>query len=340
MKKKTMKKIILLLLSALCILGAAGCEDNGKEAGGYQVYYINKEGTKLVSESYVPQETEQKALIKELADKLGSAPYSSDLKSVKPENLVFTGFSTEGRQLTVDCSSSYSEMDNISEVLFRAAVVKTLVQLPDIDNVSFTIEGSPLRDYVGAEVGPMTAETFIDTRGKGINSYQYAALPLYFADGSGEMIVKEIRNVHYSTNTTLEKVVVEQLIKGPANGRLQAVVPSDTKLLSVSVKDGRCTVNFSGSVNKSPDGSAVQPMAAVYSIVNSLCDACSVTEVTIQVDGESQIMYRDSVSLEEPFMRNKDIIEALPVSGTTAGEVSSEGLDPSIGIDKIQGGKN
>lgn len=354
-----MKKIICLLMAAFIAICLPGCEESTKETGGYQVYYTNKDGTKLTHEGYTPKGQSDSDLIKELIDRIAASPTSAEQKSAKPENVVCTGFTLDNKLLTVDFNNAYKEMDNIAEVLFRAAVVKTLVQLPNVDKVAFTIEGNPLRDYVDQPVGAMTADTFIDTQGQGINSYQYASLPLYFADSSGQKIMKEMRNVHYSSNTTLERVVLEQLIKGPVNSKLQATVPADTKVLSVTVKGNSCTVNFSGAFNKGIDGKNVQPDAALYSVVNSLCDSCSLTEVTIQIDGESQLTYRDTISLETGFERNKDIIlvadtsqntEETPAEGTVTDiggsgtvpdtQAGTGSIDPSVGVDKIQGGKN
>ena len=51
--------------------------------------------------------------------------------------------------------------------------------------------------------------------GREIYQYQYATLTLYFANEAGDHLVKETRRVPYSTNIPLERVVVEQLMKGP-----------------------------------------------------------------------------------------------------------------------------
>ena len=90
-----------------------------------------------------------------------------------------------------------------------------------------TVNGQPLVDEAGDVVGAMTSESFINTEGNGINSYQNATLSLYFADSDGSLMEREMRNVHYSSNSTLEKVVLEELIKGPVNSRLQAVLPPE-----------------------------------------------------------------------------------------------------------------
>ena len=53
-----------------------------------------------------------------------------------------------------------------------------------MEQVVITVNGEDLVDEAGDVVGGMTAESFIDTKGDGINSYQNATLSLYFADST------------------------------------------------------------------------------------------------------------------------------------------------------------
>ena len=62
-------------------------------------------------------------------------------------------------------------------------------------------------------------------------------LVLYFSSLSGDKIVKEMRNVHYSTNTTLEKVILEQLAAGPMNSKLSGVLSEEVRVLDVKVSE-------------------------------------------------------------------------------------------------------
>ena len=55
---------------------------------------------------------------------------------------------------------------------------------------------------------------------------------------------EKINDVHYSNNTSIEKLIMEQLMRGPTTSKAQATIPAETKLLGVSVKDGICYVNL------------------------------------------------------------------------------------------------
>ena len=67
---------------------------------------------------------------------------------------------------------------------------------------------------------------------------------LYFADESGTKLVPEARDVFYDINTSKERIIVDELIKGPETVGLKATIPSDTKVVSVTMNEGICYVNF------------------------------------------------------------------------------------------------
>ena len=104
----------------------------------------------------------------------------------------------------------------------------------------------------------------------------------------------------------MEKMVVEQLIKGPTLTGYYPTINPDTKILSVTNKDGTCYVNLSEDFLKQPYD--VSADAVVYSIANSLTGLNTVNKIQIQVGGSSKIMFRETKSLEDPIERNLDIV--------------------------------
>lgn len=77
-----------------------------------------------------------------------------------------------------------------------------------------------LADSSGMAIGTMNADSFIENAGDEINAYEKVNLKLYYANEDGTGLVEENRrNVVYNSNISLEKLVVEQLVKGAAHGR-------------------------------------------------------------------------------------------------------------------------
>ena len=132
-------------------------------------------------------------------------------------------------------------------------------------------------------------------------------MTLYFANSDGSALVKEEMDVRYNSNQAKERVIVEKLIKGPTGNDLQATIPKGTKLLGTSIKDGICFLNFNEGLKNTTPG--VQPETVIYSIVNSVTECSSVSRVQIAINGDSNVMFQESIKLSEPLSRNLDIVE-------------------------------
>ena len=213
----------------------------------------------------------------------------------------------EDEKLILYYNAAYGKMDTVREVLCRAALVRSLTQIDGVDLVMICVDGTPLTDKKGNTYGYQQAEDFVQNTGSSINSFQEMKLTLYYADSSGEKLQKEEDTVRYNSNESKERVVVEQLMRGPSNNRLLATIPKGTKLLGVSIKDHICYLNFDEGLRNIAPG--VSPETVIYSIVNSVIDGGNVSEVQISINGDSSIVYQESIKLDEPLSRNQEMIK-------------------------------
>lgn len=305
---KYRNKIIIGFLLVLTVMVIAAC-GSGDEVSGtvYQVYYVNKEETKIFSTEYDSETQDTEALLEELIEQLGTAGERMEYIAPLADDFTLLDYTLDNGQLTMNFDEQYRKMDVIGEILRRAAIVRTLTQIPDIQYVAFTIQGEMLTDSMGIAVGTMAADTFIDNAGNEINAYEKVNLRLYFANEAGDGLVEENRrNVVYNSNIPLEKLVVEQLLAGPlAQGAYPSINPL-AKLVSVNVKDGVCYVNFNEEFLNQPYN--VNSDVTIYSITNSLVELPNVNKVQISVNGETNISYRENISLSNVFERNLDLI--------------------------------
>lgn len=297
-----MKKILYFMLSLMMLLSLMGCNKEEKKKGEYQIYYLNMDMSKMVAEDYDSTGAEAEALVEELLAKLQSAPDSSKLRQTIPTNVRVQSFKINGVYLYIDFSEEYKVLKPEEEVLIRASIVRTMVQIEPCHLVAFTINGEPLRNPDGALIGSMSADTFVENPGKQINSSVEKNLNLYFASKDGTRLVKEVRTVHYSTNISLEKLIMEQLIEGPKKSGAMATVPSGTKMISVSVVDGVCYVNLSDSFRN--QNAEVNEEIVLYSIVNSLTEAQGVSKVQISVNGSTEGKIRYTYDLSKMYERD------------------------------------
>ena len=301
-----MKKWKIFLLLAVCALLIAGCGKKEASTAETAVYYLNRDATSIVAKDYEITGDSPQISVEELLMKLEEVPEDMDLKRTIPENVKLLGYSLDRQQLYLDFSAEYLSLDKATEVLVRAAIVKTMSQVDGVRFIGFRVTGEPLKDSKGIGIGLMNENTFLDNMGSEENATKISTLNLYFANKSGDKLKNQSCVVEYNANVAVEKVVVEQLIAGPTEDGYYPTIPKDTKVMSVTSKDGVCYVNLDTGFTS--QGYDVLGTVTIYSIVNSLTDLPGIQSVQILVNGETNMNYKDNISLETIFQKNSEIV--------------------------------
>lgn len=300
----TCKKMLAVL--SVCVLitvSLTGCGASSSK-NQFTIYYVNQERTALAEyKTKLDESADAQALVNEM-DK---ARKKSTFIPARPAYVKVDHVQTDGQNVYIYYTDTYKSMDNATEVLYRAAVVKTLTQLPEVDHVTFYVDGAPATYADGTVIGMMSADDFVEASGSNSADIQSADIKLYFANAKGDKLIPMDMNVTYNKNVPIERVVVEQLINGPGISGYYRTLPANVKLLGISVTDGTCYVNLDSTFIDGMVNAA--EMVPVYSIVNSLCDIPQIDRVQILINGESNRMYRESISLETKFTNNEDIVQ-------------------------------
>ena len=309
-QKKSVAAILAVLLLLAVLPGCSGQRQTAssqEDQEGYVIYYLNQAETGVGAVAYEPQMTEQKELIEELLEQLSVAPADTGLKEVLTQDIKVSRYELEEGRLSLHFEIAYQNLGSVKEILIRMAVVRTLCQVPGVEYVSFLIGDNPLMDSKETPIGPMNADSFVENPGGAEGDYTTATATLYFANADGDKLVQEVVEISYSSSISVERVVVEQLIKGPLTDDAYPVIPPDTKLISVSTKDGICYVNLDNGFLK--QGYDVTEAVPIYSIVNSLTAIPGISKVQILINGETNLVFRESIRFDTIFERNLDIVE-------------------------------
>lgn len=302
-----MKKWYVCLAFLLCMLCLSGCsEEEPKSENIYQVYQLSSSGTAVQAHDHEMQATETTAMLEELITCMSTTPEKLQYKPPFTLGFQLLSMKQDGRVLLLDMSQEYYDLPVMTEVLVRAAIVRTLTQVEEISYVGITVEGNQLYNSAGEAINLMRADQFINNDGSEINTYELKRIKLYFANETGDKLIAAYREKRYSTNISLERFVVEELVKGPS-GKIAGLYPTinpQTEIINVLTKDGICYVNLSQEfltvVNNVSTG------ISVYSIVNSLVELSNVNKVQILVNGEVPAIFSNTL-----FERNLDDVITL-----------------------------
>lgn len=305
-----MKKIsvlVNLIVVLALVFTACGRKDakNG-EVKEYFAYYLNVNDDDIGAVSVGNRELQGEEMLSYLYEK---PRRKKNLKAILGNTVSLNSAVFSEKQALLDFDTSYMSLTRAQEVLFRASVVRSLCQCADVDFVSFEIDGKPLADSKGNLIGAMNNETFIYNVGNEINAYSRTALTLYFSNETGNSLTPVQTAVVYSTNVSKETLVMQKLIEGPdtEDTTLLPTLPADTKLISISVKDGICYVSLDSEAAMSPNN--ISEETALYSIVDSLTELPGITKVQISINGDVDRNFRDKLPLNNIYERNTEIIE-------------------------------
>ena len=306
MKKKIFMIITVLML---CLL-AGGCsvevQNDPNTQSVYYLYDISADETQLEKVAYNPEETTAEYMLKDMMQQMNQKEDDVERISLLPDD-VQMNYSVEGEVLVVNFNSQYTQMSKAREILVRAGVVKTFLQVPGISAVRFTVENQDLTDSKGESVGEMTADTFAEFSGNEPDAYCSTTFTFYFTDKDGQNLVKEQRTVRYRRSIPKERIVLEQLMKGPMEKGHYPTIPENTEILDVTIADRICYVAFDRVF--SSYALDVSEKIPVYSVVNTLLDALEADKVQITVGASDKLdIFGQKMSLYRFYEKNDKLV--------------------------------
>ncbi len=315
-----MKKLYIVFLALICLLfsGCVAEEETGESA--HWIYYVNYKQGSLERMEYKLDEGVEKLELEHVVEWLSSKNDAGI--SLLPSGVELIGYSLADNVLKLNFNSNYRKIVFTDEILFRAAIVKNFVQAQGIHFVQFFVEEEELQDTQGNPVGIMRGSSFVEFSGENLGDIQSKKLLLYFANETGDKLLSETRTVYYTSSAPIEKVIVEQLIQGPQKSKHFATLPSNTGIISVSIANGVAYVNLDQKVTG--EEVAVMGDVSIYSIVNSVLSAGNASKVQISINGDSKVVFKETVNLAQSFEFNFKILEGADENSQVIPQLTSE----------------
>lgn len=321
-----MKKLYVLGI-LLCVLFLSGCNEveettqKPKKLGTNEIYayFVNMEQTDMVPVAYYvkPSKTAVEnidAIMKYLSEEPDKEETTTEgeilYQSPIPEGITYIGC-TEGKRagnVELTFHVLYDSVDAEKMLFFKGCIVKTILQLKDVDTVSVSMTDI---ENVDAETATIVEnfdqDSFTMSFGEESGYKQEGTIVIYFADETGEYLKEYRKTVEISNSTSLARLVVESLIEGPQQEGYQQTISVDTTIRNISVKDGICYVDLSDAFYDT--GNPLRNDLIVYSVVNSLVELPTVNKVQFLKNGEKQTFFRETMPFDGIFERNLDLNE-------------------------------
>ncbi len=131
---------------------------------------------------------------------------------------------------------------------------------------------------------------------------------VYYPNDEGERLVAVSRKVKLSDGADKYTAALKSLMEGTKEKGQSTIIPRQTKIRSVKVKDGVATVDFSGDILKHFVGGSTGEEMLVGSVVNTLTEFPEVTSVQILIDGKPVESLAGHMDLTVPIKRMESIL--------------------------------
>ena len=299
-----MKKLPLFILALLAALVAfASCAKSAQEdeESGYALYFLSDldasgGGDAIAASSvrFTPDETmSTEDCVRALMELLLAGPDEAALHSPIPEGTALRSLKVSGRRAEIDLSAQYARLSGIDLSLADYCITLTLSQLPNVNAVSITANGSEL-PYRKTQV-LLSADTLLSSRESGLRPI---TVQLYFLDSeTGELRAEQQTLALYEGQTRVN-ALLEALAQGPEDDSLISLLPEDFSVVSSRIENGVCYLSIPANVSLPEDEGT---RALLFgSLEKSILSLSGVDEVQILIEGESGVGAAAAMDAPEP----------------------------------------
>ena len=299
-----MKKLPLFILALLAALVAfASCAKSAQEdeESGYALYFLSDldasgGGDAIAASSvrFTPDETmSTEDCVRALMELLLAGPDEAALHSPIPEGTALRSLKVSGRRAEIDLSAQYARLSGIDLSLADYCITLTLSQLPNVNAVSITANGSEL-PYRKTQV-LLSADTLLSSRESGLRPI---TVQLYFLDSeTGELRAEQQTLALYEGQTRVN-ALLEALAQGPEDDSLLSLLPEDFSVVSSRIENGVCYLSIPANVSLPEDEGT---RALLFgSLEKSILSLSGVDEVQILIEGESGVGPAAAMDALEP----------------------------------------
>lgn len=305
-KKKLLPaaSVFILLLVTMTVIFTVFMGHNSLK-NEFTLYFLNENGSTLVSEKRIFRYHNDGELIESILESLVKG--SDKNKPVINKKTKLNGIERlEDNKIVVDFNYRFISGDTARDVLSAYAVVKTLCGIDGIDSVKVTVEKNDIPTSEGKPIGFLTdADINLSTD---TNTSETKEVTLYFKSGQTGKLAKEARSIKVNDQLPLAQYVINELIRGSQESGNDSVLSGDTVLISVTISDNICFVNFDSSFLSKNSGSQEKEKLVVYSVVNSLTELNNIARVQFFIDGKKEEKF-GSLDFDCLFERNTEIFE-------------------------------
>lgn len=300
-----MRRILALLL-CIC-LGASlfGCaEEELKDPGMF--YYYRTDTAYSGTDGVIAPEERELAGIRDDLDALlecyCQGPERPELENPLPQGTGAPSWTLRDGVLTLDFASGFAALSGIELTVAAGCLARTFLELTGAETLVLTAGGALLD---GETALTLTKDTML-LRDDSLDLL-HGEFTVYYTDADRRYLIGQSVSLNLSSREELPILLLEQMLDAPSGTALRAVIPEGTRIRSVTVEDGLCSVDLSAGFESRRFYSHTSQLLSLLGIVNCLTALGEIDQVEFSVEGSLLVRY-GSLSISGPMSADSRLI--------------------------------
>lgn len=138
---------------------------------------------------------------------------------------------------------------------------------------------------------------------------QEVTVKVYYFNEDRSALASEERAILLGPTEDIGLGIMRALLDGPVETEHRSVIPRETRILDVRVKNGSCTVDLSREFQVNHEGTELLEKLTIYAIVNSLAETERIDKVQILIEGEKVDTYKSYLSIDHLLEPDMSFVE-------------------------------
>lgn len=229
-------------------------------------------------------------------------PMSQNLENPLPDSCPVPNWELSDGTLFLSFSQELAQLSGMDLTLAASCLARTFLELTGAESLVLTAEGKLLN----GEAALVLSRDQLILRDDSMDQLR-GEHTVYYTGVDRRYLIGHSVNVNLENREELPGLLLEQMLTVPQDTELRSLIPSGTKIRSVEVEDGLCTVDLSQEFESRRSFSHTGQLLSLMGIVNTLCNLSEIERVTFRVEGDPLVRYgaltlSDALVLDERFL--------------------------------------
>lgn len=233
-------------------------------------------------------------------DKLLQSPFPRDTRLID--------WSMNRSTLRINLSEEFAALSGVDLTVACACLSRTFMELTDATSVRIYASNALL----DGETSIILTKDNLRYSDDSLEQLR-TDLTVYYTDEDRRYLIGSEISVNLAAQDDVISYLVEQLMDVPIGLGLESPLPKGTKLLEATVSGGLCTLNFSTEFESNAYSGSAAQRTTLLSLVNTLTQLESITQVEFCVEGSLLASYRQ-LNLSKPLTFDESAIGPVRTS--------------------------